>query len=326
MVVFRPMKRLPLLFLPFLAGCVSQMAEPTVEAMDGAELLPEPPQAAAPASDAPVATEAAPVIKQQPRRRVVVAATPTPAPPKPEDVLTLPMDEVVVTPSSLTGYWRLTASHLIDVDVGLFSGVHIRYGGEMADRNICWLQQNGRKLSALCSSGAALKSAEGSVDDDGVTMRWWSGPATIIFSGKMKAADYIGGGFSGGVVGLSVTGNIPASLSRLEDGKMAPDPDRPSAAMLREVWEDVRKGRLTAGRYEGSGEKRVNQGLSKEVAAESPQKLLFLGQILIRWRKEQREFTEDVYQVATASGRDLCRIALNAGNQVSDFNCVTMPR
>jgi len=320
------MKQWVWVLLPLLAGCVSALPEPTVEPMEGAEMLPDQPQSAADApaasADAAPAQTAAPVVKQQ-RRRVAAASTPNPVAPKPEDILTQPMDEVVVTPTSLTGFWRLTASHTIDVEVGLFSGVHIRYGGEIRDRNICWLQQNGRKLSALCSSGAALKSGEGSVDEDGVTMRWWSGPATIIFSGKMRAADVIGGGFSGGVVGLSVTGNIPASLSRLDEGKL--DPDRPSASLLKEVWEDVHKGHLTEGRYEGSAVKRVDQGLSRETAAAAPQKLSYLGQILIRWRKEQREFTEDVYQVKTTAGRELCRIAVNDANQVADFNCGTLP-
>jgi len=312
-----------LLFL--LAGCVSPLPEPIPEPIaDQTELTP-PAIADAAADEAARSEEkAAPVGASAvaPSRRRSAAAAP--APPPPAEMLAQPMEEIVVTPASLTGYWRLTAAHMIDVDVGLFSGVHVRYGGEMRDRNICWLQQSGRRLSALCSSGAALKSAEGSIGDDGITMRWWSGPATIIFSGKFTEADRIVGGFSGGVIGLSVTGNLPASLTRLPPSQVLSDPDRPSAGLLRAVWEDVREGHLTDGRYDGSAVKRVNAGLRRDMAKDRPQGLDFLGQILIRWRAEQREFTEDVYQVKTAAGRDLCRIAANDGNQVEDFNCVPL--
>jgi hypothetical protein len=317
---------LPCLFALILAGCVSPMPEPMPDQADVALQAGED-ETAAPAEAAPATEDAAaPTLPaaRQPRRRIA-AMVPTPPPPKPDELLSQPMEEVVVTPGSLTGFWRLTASRMIDVEIGLFSGIHVRYGAEMRDRNICWLQQAGRRLGVWCSSGALMKSAEGSVGDDGVSMRWWSGPATITFSGKIAEADRINGAFSGGVVGLSVTGNLPATLTRLAPSQMQPDPDRPSAGVLREVWEDVRKGHLTDGRYEGSGVKRVNDGLSRELASDPPQGLDFLGQILIRWRKEQREFTEDVYQVKTAAGRDLCRIALNDGNQVADFNCVAMP-
>jgi len=317
-----------------LAGCVSAY-EPSasVEAMEGAEELPPPAPAAAPtapASQTPAPTEDKPAAvaaaKPAPRKRAPAApaAPSTPEPPIPEDLLSKPAEEVIITPSSLTGYWRLIASHMIDVDVGLFSGVHIKYGGEMRDRNICWLQQSGRKLTALCSSGGALKNAEGSVDEDGVSMRWWSGPATINFSGKLTDQSRITGGFSGGALGISITGNIPASLSRMETPTQEADPETPTAKMLQAVWADMKAGHLSEGRVEGVGLKRVMAGLSAEAARDLPQHLVYLGNILQRWRKEQREFVEDVYQVQTKSGRHLCRIALGDTGQVADFNCVAM--
>jgi hypothetical protein len=312
-----------------LAACVSPLpSEPGPSELPVAERPAEADriqESAEPAAPTPVETEPAVSSgKTAPRARSRSAA-----PPPPDLLPDQPMEEVVVTPASLTGYWRLTASHSIEVEIGLFSGVQIRYGGEWLDRNICWLQQSGRRLTALCSSGVALKSAEGSVDEDGVTMRWWAGPANIIFSGKLTEAGRIKGGFSGGVVGLKVTGTVPAMLSKLDlpadEGKRVSDPDRPSAALLRGVWEDVGKGRLTEGRYEAAAVKRVDQGLSAETAAAPPQSLIYLGRILIRWRKEQRELAEDVYQVQSGMRRHLCRIGLNEVRQVTDFNCGTLP-
>jgi hypothetical protein len=233
----------------------------------------------------------------------------------------------VIRPGGVTGFWRLTANRLIDLDIGLFSGIHIRYGGELRDRNICWLQQKGRSFEALCAAGNALHKGEGTVEDDGVTMRWWAGAANIIFAGKFADADRLNGGFSGGVVGISVTGDVPASMTRLPEPAPPPAdaPERPSAALIRMVWEDVRKGALSEGRYEGSAPKRVEQGMSKPMAAETIGQMIYLGEILTRWRKEQRELLQDVYLVRTGAGRRLCRVSANQQNQVVDFNCVSLP-
>jgi hypothetical protein len=247
-------------------------------------------------------------------------------PPVPADLAQQPIEELVIRPDDLTGYWVLVAPRIVDVDVGLFSGVHIRYGGEMGRRNICWLEQSGRSVSALCASGTVLKSGSGSVDAEGVSMRWWMGAATANFSGKFSGQGKITGGFSGGIVGVSVTGDVPASLYRLDPSDLPPDPDRPSAALIRQVWLDVRQGRLTEGRYEGSAPKRVDQGMPKEIAAETPESLLYLGRIVVRWRKEQRETLQDVYQVMTESGRRLCRVAPNGKGQVIDFACQAVDR
>ncbi len=152
-------------------------------------------------------------------------------------------------------------------------------------------------------------------------MRWWLGAATANYAGKFTEPGKILGSFSGGVVGMSITGDVPAGLRKIEPPDPQPRPERPSAALIKAVWEDVRQGHLTEGRYEGSGIKRVNQGMSPEIAAETPKSMLYLGRILVRWRKEQRETVQDVYQVTTESGRKLCRIAVNEQGQVIDFGC-----
>lgn len=317
-----------LILVLMLTACAVPLQEPAPPAQPDA-------QAASPREDAPMAGEEqaatiaasasaqADSAKPKARRSASISTTAAAPPPPPADFDRQPIEELVIRPGSVTGFWRLTASRLIDLDVGLFSGVHIRYGGEIRDRNICWLQQKGHSVDVQCASANALKSGEGSVDDEGVTMRWWMGAANIIFSGKFSDADRISGGFSGGVVGLSVTGDVPATLTRLPTPVPPPADvqERPSAALVRMVWEDVHRGILTEGRYEGAAVKRVNQGLSKEMAAETPQQMIYLGEILIRWRKEQRETLQDVYLVQTGAGRRLCRVAAEPQGQVIDFSC-----
>ena len=314
------------LWLLLLTACAVPMPE-AAPPLSAPLAAPEEMPAAQAETPAPSPASIQPdAPKAKPRRSAAVAAS-TPPPPPPADLDRQPIEELVIRPGSVTGFWRLTASKLIDLDVGLFSGVHIRYGGEILDRNICWLQQKGHSLDAICASAYVLKNAEGSVDDDGITMRWWMGAANIIFSGKFADADRVSGGFSGGVVGLSVTGDVPATLNRLPTPPPPPAdaPQRPSAALVRMVWEDVRRNVLTEGRYEGAAVKRVNQGLSRDMAAETPGQMIYLGEILIRWRKEQRELLQDVYLVQTGAGRRLCRVAANPQGQVVDFSCQALP-
>lgn len=321
----RPAFLLPLLLalasctvaLPAAAPVVAtdKPLDPSVAAPP--EMAPEPPPP-------PKVTQAEPSKVAKPRRVATPAPQPQPEsgePPVPADLAEAPVEELVIRPDDLTGYWVLIAPRIVDVDVGLFSGVHIRYGGEMGRRNICWLEQKNRSVSALCAAGTVLKSGSGSLDADVLSMRWWMGAATANFSGKFTEAGKISGGFSGGVVGVSVTGDVPASLYRLDLAHPPPEPDRSSAALIKEVWQDVRQGHLTEGRYEGSAPKRVHQGMPREIAAETPQSLLYLGRIVVRWRKEQRETLQDVYQVTTESGRVLCRMAPNEKGQVIDFAC-----
>jgi len=318
----RWLRFLPLLMVTACAVPIPDAAPPPVPDAPAQTAEVSPAQAGGDTAAPSVAMPAAPARSKA--RRAPAPVPGGPAPPVPSDLDKQPVEELVIRPASMTGYWKLAAARTIDVDIGIFSGVHIRYGGEVRDRNICWLQQSGKSFSALCSSGGALKSAEGSVSDDGVSMRWWVGAATIIFSGKFTDAERVSGGFSGGVVGVSVTGDVPATLTKLDLPESSSESDRPSAVLLRQVWDDVRQGHLTEGRYEGVAVKRVNQGIYKDMAAETPESLLYLGQILVRWRKEQRETVQDVYQAQTASGRKLCRIAENPQGQVVDFNCTAL--
>ena len=320
--------------LLLLTACAVQMPEPEMPSspapMAGEDIptTADRPAPAAPDTQTAVVADAKPKARRVPMPAAPVSsATVPPPPPVPADIDSKPIEEVVVKPASVTGYWRLIAARKIDLDVGFFSGIHILYGGENRDRNICWLQQKGKSFDAQCSSGYTLKSASGSVDEDGLTMRWWVGAANIIFSGKFTEAEKVSGNFSGGVVGLSVTGGVPATLVRLNPPD-APAPEaeeRPSAAMVRMVWEDQRRGEKTPGRYDGIAAKRIEAGFPKEMSAQPIQQMIYLGQILIRWRKEQRETLQDVYQIRTAAGRKMCRVAPNEQGQVLDFNCQDLP-
>lgn len=102
--------------------------------------------------------------------------------PRPRQSSAEPIENIVVTASSLSGYWRLTASSSIDVEVGLLSGVRILYSGAAQDRDICRIRNREARLSATCVAGFT-PTAEGSLDQQDVTLRWWSGPANVIFRG-----------------------------------------------------------------------------------------------------------------------------------------------
>lgn len=286
-----------------------------VEDEPGEAVMPEPGGIASSAAN-PLASPSTAVAKSMRRVR-------KPPPPLPEHDPNDKIEELIITPRSLTGYWRLVAAHSIDVEIGLFSGVRIHYGGEPRDRNICWLEQSLRKLTVQCASGVALKSGAGSVEEDAVSMRWWMGPATIIFSGKVTPQK-IAGGFSGGVAGLSVTGDVPASLVRVDLPEQIP-PEPPSGAVLRAVWQDVHDGKLSEKTYDGLALRRIKDGVAPELVKDPPKSLRLLGQILIRWRKEQRETVQDVYQVDTETGRKLCRIALSERGTALDVNCSALP-
>ena len=138
-------------------------------------------------------------------------------------------------------------------------GIRLLYSGSAYDRDICWIRQRGESLRATCAAGFT-PSAEGSLDGDRITLRWWAGPATAIFQGTWDEAVTIGGAFTGGLAGTSVTGEIPAILHKVlpKTGLQ----DRPGTAMMHAVLDDLRGGSLTEGRYEPMANKRLQAAFS----------------------------------------------------------------
>ena len=225
--------------------------------------------------------------------------------------------EILVFADALSGFWAVTASSSIDLEVGLLSGVTIRYSGEARDRDVCRLRRSADTLRATCIAGFS-PDAEGSVDDAHISLRWWSGPATVIFRGDWDWDAGIAGQLTGGMAGLSVTGAIPATLH-----KLAPQPagQRRTAALMQAVLDDLRQGVLTADRYEGIAPKRIAPTLSWAGAGQPWHRLRYLATIHIRWHRWQRETLQDVYAVDSPTDQSLCRIAIGDSGRVVDFAC-----
>ena len=227
--------------------------------------------------------------------------------------------QTTIAARSLSGFWKVTGPAYVDLDSGLFSGIRITYGGEVTDRNICLIEDRSGDLKAICSAGDD-STASGDADGDDVSLHWWQGPATLIFHGRREGAERLLGTLSGGVVGLSITGGIPVTLTRLTPTP-ADSPEPPGAALVRDVLEDLRDGHLTAGRYGPEAIAHLDPVLKHPPVPEPPLRVSLLGSIHIRWRKKQADKIQDVYRVDTANGGALCRIAVGTTEAVADFDC-----
>jgi len=227
--------------------------------------------------------------------------------------------QTTVTARSLSGFWKVTGPAYVDVDSGLISGIRIVYGGEVTDRNICLIEDRGGDLRAICSAGND-STASGDADGDEVRLHWWQGPANLIFQGKREGAEQLQGTLSGGIVGLSITGGIPVTLTRLTPAS-TDQSDPPGAALVRDVLEDLRRGRLTPGRYGPEAIAHLDPVLMHPPVPEPPVRVSLLGSIHIRWRKKQADKVQDVYRVDTPNGGALCRIAVGTPEAVADFDC-----
>jgi hypothetical protein len=305
------------LSLSLAGGCASLAPPPsadwTAAAVDSA---PNPTaEAAAEGAGGDATAASAPPSRPAAARRANAA-------PKPDSIApqaTGPAPEILVTANDLTGYWRVTASKTIQFEVGLFSGVHIIYSGEMQDRAICLIRHHDPRLFVTCSTGRS-PTADGTVDGDRVTLRWWNGPANLIFDGSWDQMGTINGAFSGGVMGMSVTGRIPATLKKMN----IPDSDgdaRASIGALRGVLDDLHKGVLTEDRYEAAAVWRLQPALAWRGAKVAAHSLTYLGQIHVRWQKGQPDLLEDVYEVRSGDTLSLCRIGLSERGRVVDFGC-----
>jgi len=228
------------------------------------------------------------------------------------------VDQVLVTAPCLSGYWSVTGPNLIQIKLGPFSGIRIIYSGATDVRDICLLRHLGSGLSATCSAGLS-SNADGGVVGDRIKLRWWSGPANLIFSGRWDRNGVIAGNFSGGLVGMKVTGGVPASLRKVVLPAAGGNPA--SLAAARDVLGDLKAGRLTAVRYEPVALKRVWRAEAWPDAKAPASQLTYLGQIHVHWQQRQPDLREDVYEVRSGPDVSLCRIALSRRGLVDDFAC-----
>jgi hypothetical protein len=276
-----------------------------------ASAVSDPPPPSAPAATAPPAPAMSPAPSSRNPDR---AATEPPAGPARQAGIA----EVTVETRSLSGFWRVTGPTFIDFSAGLLSGVRIRYGAETADRNICLIEEREGSLTGICSAGIA-KPAIGERDRDRVVLRWWNGPMNVIFEGVLHGPRTIRGSLSGGVIGLSVTGEVPMSLTRIDpDDPGAAEPE--SAAAMRATLADMAAGSLPAARYGPEAIEHLKPAMSR-IRVDGAVTPVFLGRIHIRWQQRQAEKLQDVYRVVGPRGSELCRIALAPDGIVADGDC-----
>ncbi len=220
---------------------------------------------------------------------------------------------------SLSGFWMVDGPKFLDVSAGLTTGIRIDYSATMDDRNICLIDDEGGSLTGICSAGVA-KRGFGERDGNQVTVRWWSGPATMIFHGKLEDPRHLRGSVSGGVAGLSMTGAVPMTLSRLEPSAIA-DEVPMVTQKLRDAIDDIAQHHLTQGRYGEAAIDAVKTAIANPPWPEPSPDIGWLGRIHIRWQKKQPEKVQDVYRVGAPGAEKLCRIGLDDQGRIDDFDC-----
>jgi hypothetical protein len=129
----------------------------------------------------------------------------------------------------------------------------------------------------------------------------------------------IDGALSGGVLGLGLTGGVPAKLFRL-DAFGVPNAHDLSPLMV-QVIADVRAGRPSGARYDPKGLSRFKADLNLSAYPIGKLGLTWLGTIYNRWRPKQPETAEEVFRIEAADRTSLCRLAVTPEGLVHDFNC-----
>jgi len=231
-------------------------------------------------------------------------------------------EEITVIGHSFTGLWKVNSPKRLGMDVGLFSGVQIKYSGETGDRDICELRQTGDQLDAHCLRLG--RNVAGSIDGNSITLKSWIGPANLILTARAQTGSTLKGSLSGGALGQRMTSGVPIEATRLT--VPPPGTERPSAPLVRDVLADIGDGRLTAGRYTPEAAARLKQELSElreDQSALGPlQGLTYLDQLLPRHPFDPSEHPLEVYRVEYAKGTQLCGISPGgAAGTVDDFIC-----
>jgi hypothetical protein len=288
-----------ILMLPLVGGCVARQDAPGDMSV-------------------PIATALGPAM--------VAAVAPPPAAAK-QAAVPLEADppvsgaeQITVQARSFTGLWKVNSPKRLGLDVGLLSGVHIRYSGETGDRDICALRQTGDRLDAHCLRLG--RDVAGSIDGDRITLTSWLGPANLILTASAQSGSSLRGSISGGALGARMTGGVPIEAVKLV---VSPAPERPSAPLVRAVLADIGGGHLTAGRYMPEAAARLNRELRDLQAGQSElgpmQGLTYLDQLLPRHPFDPRERPLEVYRVEYAKGTQLCGISPGTAGTVDDFIC-----
>jgi hypothetical protein len=299
--------------LALLAGCSSSSPVSPVEdrprqlIVSEAALTPETLPASV--SNAPTEPRAqGGLSKPEPRH------SPKPGAPAPAAPVEIP--EIQVKSNSLTGYWIVIGPAWGEFTLSPLSGAELHYSTLTHAKDICLLDDKKGDLTAQCVASGFGRGL-GERDEEGVRVKWWSGPATVLFKGLPQPDDTITGRFSAGLMGVSMTEGMPVTLRRLPI-----DPARfarqPSEDVLAAALADYDTGKRTAEIYEPDAE------IAPAPAARAPaadRKLEFIGKIGRMLYDKDIEIVEDVYRVKADEASEFCRIALSEARKVRDLEC-----
>jgi len=317
------------LLLMLLGACATPL-QPD-EALDHPPSLPpeeaaiamQPPPIHVPDRIAAIAIEERKAQSQaHPKQNVSMPAAPDgyPAAPRPtSDPVQIP--EVVVNANSLSGYWTIIAPGWAVLEFGLPLSAEVRYADAAHPVAICFLREHDGDLDSQCSNNGS-RIGHGSVDGNSVTLRWWRGPLTLLFQSTVQNDGTLTGTFSGGVVGLKISGGVPVAATRL-DPDLAPL-DLPASHLLVEaVLADYDAARRSTELYDSAA--TLSPEPTSVSANPNPPKrrFTFLGTVYHRQKKDQAEFREDVYRVSLEAeeSAQLCRIGTGETGLVRDFAC-----
>lgn len=289
-------------------------------ASDGTAPVPAPVPVPGPEPAAPLPAPAKRSAAGSGAATKAAPATPAgPFAPPPEDKGAA-IDEVVVTPLDISGYWKVTARTTFGLGDGAY---YARYD---KDTHICRFEQRRERVLAYCPLLDAV--GDGVLDGRHLSLSWAlaTGIAFHVdaeIDGPDDALTFSGQA-SGRLVGLvPVTARVPASAVRFTppDGVHPP-----SLEPLRQALRDWDTGRLTPGLYTPAIVDRLGALSARSHGAGRGDlvSLRYVGQIdraLNKTYAPDARITHDVYEARYQGGTWLCVVHVGDDGRISDFAC-----
>ncbi|MDE1149526.1 MAG: hypothetical protein PW843_23475 [Azospirillaceae bacterium] len=288
--------------------------------------------AAVPAGDqvSPTPADQSDPASASPPRRAAAVHHPAAAPPTAAGPVAppaeAPVQEVLVTPLDVSGYWKITARSTFGLAESAF---YKRYEN---DSHICRFEQRLTRLLAYCPLLDSV--GEGELDNHHLSLSW-SLAGGIAFHVDAEVEGVPGGELSftgqaaGRLVGLlPITAKVPAQGARFQPpAEDTPAATPPSLAPLRQALRDWDSGQLTPGLYTPNLLPRLTKLLARpdRAAGRGPlQQLRYLGSIQRALNKKNdpdARVTHDVFEARYEAGTWLCVVHVGDDGKISDFAC-----
>lgn len=235
-----------------------------------------------------------------------------PAPPGPE------MDEVIVTPLDISGYWKITARSTFGLGDAEF---YKRYD---KDTHICRFEQRLTRIRAYCPLLDAVGTGE--IIDHTLDLSWdLAGGISFHLQGQVDDDRSFVGEANGRLIGfLGVTAHVPASGHRFDPPDVAAAPA--SMAAMGQALRDWDAHTVTDSLYTPNIVGRLRKLTAQTQGAERGDllSLRYLGSIdraLNKKNAPDARVTHDVYEARYARGSWLCLIHVGDDGRISDFAC-----